>query len=87
MRVTSNNIGRDGRERHIFGGVEHTKFEACTERTFKSAIHIRFGDETAIDRFGNLIEDMIAAEVTTVLQSQRSGFSRIFRDFVIEMKI
>ena len=87
MLVTRDQIHGCGRERNIFGRVEHAEFEACAEGALEGTIHIRFGDETARDGLRNLIEDVITSQVTPMLQRQRGGFSRIVRDLVIEVKI
>ena len=74
MFIAGDHIGGDGCERHIFGGIEHAEFETRAERAFKGAIHIRFGDESTLDGFGNLAEDMIASQVASVLQCQAQQF-------------
>ena len=61
MFVTSHHIHRNGCKRYFFGWIEHAKFEACAERACQGAIDICFGDESALDRFGNLVVDMITA--------------------------
>ncbi len=87
MLITGNYISRDGSIWHIFIWVEHTQFETSTECAFKGTINQCFGGVASFDGCGNLIEDVVTAEIAAVFQSQRRRIRLIFRDFVIEVKI